>query len=194
MRAHRRLGFVALAVVVSLAGCGSEEDGSERITSTTTEDAVDSSVPTTTAADPFTQTTLPSGADVIYPSEWTSYGVGFAGSLELAIPGVANVSVRDATASEYLYGPMLPDQESLEGAFAMFEFGMGDAEIGGTSLTTVDGREILVADVINDDNGALMAVTESGGSYASIYAESLATSLSPETIESILQVLASINP
>lgn len=194
MTLHRRLGLVILAIVVGLAGCGGDEVGSEGRASTTTGGPVEGLVTTTIGAVSLTQNILPSGAGVTYPSEWTSYGVGFAGSLELAIPRVANVSVRDAAASEYLYGPMLSDQESLEGAFAMFEFGMGDAEIGETSLTTVDGREILVADVINDGNGALMAIAESGDSYASVYAESLATSLSPGAIESILQVLASISP
>lgn len=195
MRVHRRLGFAALAVVVGLAGCGGDEDGSEGSTTTTMGVVADSSATTatTTAAAPLTQTTLPSGFTVTYPSEWTSYGVGFSGSLELAIPGVANVSMRDAAASEYLYGPMLPDQESLQGAFAMFEFGMGDATIGETSVVVVEGREILIADVVNDGKAGLMAVTELGDSYASVYAESLATSLSPEAIEAILQVLASIS-
>lgn len=194
MRECRRLGFVVLAVVVGLAGCGGDNGGSAGSAFTTTGGAVDSSVTTTTGAVPLAQTALPSGAGVSYPSEWTSYGVGFAGSLELAIPGVANISVRDTAASEYLYGPMLPEQESLEGAFAMFEFGMGDATIGATSVTAIDGREILTADVVNDGKAGLMAITESGDSYASVYAEALATSLPLETIEAILQVLASISP
>lgn len=197
--------LTAPAVVLLLAGlsaCG-DDGGSDRdaaaasssaSSSTTTTEAADTSATTRPAADTPTQAAFPSGAGVTHPSSWTSWGTGFTGSIELGIPGVANVSVRDAAASEYMYGPMLPDQETLEGAFAMMEFGMGSAAIGERSLVTVDGRDILHATVDNAGKEGVMAVMASGDSYASVYAESTGPPLSEDTVEAVLQVLASITP
>ena len=136
---------VVLILVLGLAACGGNEGAPGEPAPTTTKPPVESSITTTTEVAPPEQATLPSGAGISYPSGWTSYGTGFSGSLELAIPGVANVSVRDAAASEYLYGPQLPNSDSLEEAFSMFEAGMGDATIGETSLTTIDGRIVCMS-------------------------------------------------
>lgn len=196
MRTRRRFGIVLTLLAVGLASCGGDGESDPAGAPPTTGDAVETTAPTTTTpteAAP-TQSDLPSGVSVSYPSDWTSYGIGFSGSLELNIPGVANVSLRDAAASEYLYGPMLPEQETLEGAFEMFAFGMGTAEIGPAALTSVDGREILAADVVNGGNAGLMAVMELGGSFASVYAESPTDALPEEAIEAVLRVLASMTP
>lgn len=192
----RRLPVVIIIILllVGLPACGGDGDSGQGTstppTSATTTSAVDDT--TTAAAEGTTQATFPSGAGVSHPSSWTSFGAGFAGSLELAIPGVANVSLRDAAASEYLYGPMLPDQATLEGAFAMMEAGMGGATIGEPTLTTVDGSDILAARVDNAGKEGVMAVMASGDSYASVYAESTGAPLSEDTVAAALRALASI--
>lgn len=192
MGMRRNAGLVLLLFVVGLSACGDDDGGSGSTAGA--EAAAETSITTTTIAVTSTQGVFPSGATVMYPSNWTSYGTGFTGSLELAIPEVANVSMRDAAASEYMYGPLLPEQETLDGAFDMMEFGMGDATIGERTLGTVNGREILSASVVNNGKEGVMAVTVSGDSYGSVYSEALASSLPPEAVDSILEVLASMDP
>lgn len=177
--------IVGLVLMLGLAGCGGGDEGVAATTAAPT---------TSTTPPPPTEVTLPSGAVVRHPSAWTSYGIGFAGSLELNIPGVANVSVRDAAASEYLYGPLLLEEESLDGAFSMFAFFMGGAEIGEPTLVDVDGHEMLTATVTNGGNAGVMAIMRSGAAYASVYAEAPTDTLPSDAVAAILQVLASITP
>ena len=188
----------SIAVVVLLLVAGSVACGGDDADSSGTS-VPDTAATTTTAGvsePPATPTegTLPGGATITYPSSWTSYGAGFAGSLELGIPGVANVSVRDAAASEYLYGPQLPDAASLEEAFGMMAAAMGSAEVGEAEQVTVDGEDVLTASVDNAGKDGVMAVMASGDSYASLYAESLGDPLTDDTIEAALEVLASLTP
>jgi hypothetical protein len=185
-------GSIVLVLVLGAAACGGDDDQ----TATTTEAApttVTTAAPATTAPAAPTEGTLPSGATVSYPSSWTSYGAGFTGSLELGIPGVANVSVRDAAASEYLYGPQLPDS-TLEEAFGMMEFAMGSAAVGEAEAVTAGGAEMLTATVDNAGKDGVMAVAASGNSFASVYAESVGPPMTDETVEAVLLVLASLMP
>lgn len=163
-----------------LAACGGASEA-------TTSDAS-----TTTTVPALTRTTLPGGDSVAYPSDWISYGEGFSGSLELGIPGVANVSIRDAAASEYLFGPQWPDTASLDEAFELAEFGFAGAAVGEASRTTVDGVEVIWAPVTIDGTDGVMAVAGAGGSSVSLYAASADGDLPGETVDAILRVLASV--
>lgn len=110
------------------------------------------------------------------------------------IPGVANVSVGDPAASDYMYGPMLPDQDTLGGASAMMESGKGSATIGEQTLTAVDAGDILHAGVGNAGKEGVKEALASGDSHASLYAESTGPPLSEDTVATVLHVLASITP
>jgi hypothetical protein len=183
---ERRLGWI-VPVMVIVAGCGggSSEDESPPTAETTV------AATTATVAEPIDVTT-PGGATVRYPAEWVSYGEGFSGSIELGIPGVANVSVRDSAASEYLYARVFTDQDSLQGAFDVFSFMMAGVDIGPPRQVTVDGRDMVVAETTNSGKAGLMGVVELGESYASVYAESIDTVLPPDAIDAILEVFASM--
>ena len=131
---------------------------------------------------------------MIHPAGWTSYGAGASGSLELAIPQVANVSLRDAASSEYLYGGLFTDADSLEAAMAVMAFSVGVTDVTPETFTSGSGRAALYA--MADVNGAesLLAVTESDGAYASVFAPSLGGSIPPDAATAVLEALTSITP
>lgn len=193
MSLNARLAATLAALALGLAACGGGEVAPT--TAATTAAAVEETTTTQAATPQFTQGNFPSGATVEYPADWTSYGVGAStGSLELAIPGVANVSLRDAAASEYIAGPLFSGAESAEGALSVLAAWLGLEEAAAQTFTSEAGREVVYA--VAEVNGAesLFAVVESGDAYASVFAPSLAGSLSPETITAVLTALASLNP
>ena len=177
---HVRTTPGLLSLILILAACGGAGEA-------TTSDAS-----TTTTVPALTRTTLPGGDSVAYPSDWISYGEGFSGSLELGIPGIANISIRDAAASEYLFGPQWPNSESLNDAFAMAEFGFAGATVGEANPAAVDSVEIIWATVLIDGTDGVMAVARAGGSFVSLYAASTDGDLPRDTVDAILRVLASV--
>lgn len=197
MLALRRIAVV-LALMAGLAACGGDDDsgGASSSVPDTAATTTTAGAPETTAPASPVEGTLPSGATVTYPSSWTSYGAGFSGSLELGIPGTANVSVRDTAASEYLYGGLFGEADSLEGAFSVMSaiFEMEGMSIGDAESSTVAGREMLAARVDKDGDEGLMAVTAFGDAYASVYAASTGGPLSAETVEAVLEVFATLTP
>jgi len=195
MLAHTRLGIALLVVALGLVACGG--DGSPGTSAAATSTAVTTTAAATTAATEaeLTQATFPSGATVEYPANWTSYGAGAStGSLELAIPQTANVSLRDAAASEYLYGGLFTGADSLEGAWSVMAAMLGVGDLEPETLTSADGRTILHAISPGDGVEMLLGLIESGDAYASVFAPSLSGPLSPDAITAILTALASINP
>jgi len=194
--AKTRLAAVLGTIALGLAACGGDGGTGAPTTRATTTAAVVEETTTTRAVEaPLTTGTFPSGATVEYPGNWTSYGVGAStGSLELAIPQTANVSLRDAAASEYICGPMFSGAESAEGAFSVLAVWLSQDGITPQTFTSEAGREVLYA--VAEVNGAdsLFAVTESGDSYASVFAPSLAGPLSADTVAAVLEAFASLNP
>ena len=196
MVVRTRLGIAVLAVALGLMACGGEADeaspaGSDATTAAVTQDTA----PTTQPAEAqITEASFASGATVHHPADWTSYGAGASGSLELAIPQVANVSLRDAASSEYLYGGLFTDAASLEGAMSVMAFSVGVTEPTLETFTSSGGRAVLYA--VADVGGAesLLAVTESAASYASVFAPSLGGPIPPDATTAILEALASIAP
>ena len=193
MLAHTRLGIALLVVALGLVACGG--DGSPDTSAATTAAGVEETTTTQSTEAELTQATFPSGATVEYPANWTSYGAGAStGSLELAIPQTANVSLRDAAASEYLYGGLFTGADSLEGAWSVMAAMLGVGDLEPETLTSADGRTILHAISPGDGVESLLGLIESGDAYASVFAPSLSGPLSPDAITAILTALASINP
>jgi hypothetical protein len=198
MVVRTRLGIAALLVALGLMACGGESGvvtsvGGVVTTAAATRDAEGA----TSAAATETQiirSTFVSGATVNHPADWTSYGAGASGSLELAITQVANVSLRDAASSEYLYGRLFTEAASIDEAMAIMANTVGVTDPTLKAFTSTGGRAILYA--LSDVNGAesLLAVTESEGAYASVFAPSLGGSIPPDATTAILEVLASITP
>lgn len=190
-----RTRLVALVVVVALGmvacgGGGGTLDTGAGTTATTAEETT-----TTPSAEvALTQGTFPSGATAEYPADWGSFGTGMSGSLELVIPGTANVSLRDAAASEYIGGPMFSGAESAEGAFSVLAVWLGVEGATPQTFTSEGGREIIYAIADVNDAESLFAVTPSGDAYASVFAPSLSGPLSPDTVTAVLTALASLNP
>lgn len=197
MIAKTRLVLILVVVSLGMVACGGDGGTAAPDTqaATTTAASVEETTTSAAAGATLTQGAFPSGATVEYPSTWTSYGVGAStGSLELAIPGTANVSLRDAAASEYIGGPMFSGAESAEGAFSVLAVWLSLDGVTPQTFTSDAGREVLYA--VAEVNGAesLFAVSESGEAYASVFAPSLSGPLSPDTITAILTALASLNP
>ncbi|MBN2113914.1 MAG: hypothetical protein JW785_07300 [Acidimicrobiia bacterium] len=197
MIAGTRLGIALLVIVLGLAACGGEGEEAAPTGSQATTSTAEAAGTTTTQEAPAetTHATFPSGASVDYPADWISFGVGASsGSLELAIPETANVSLRDAAASEYLYGPLFADADSLPGAMDMLAALLGANDVVAEAFTSDGGREILYAIAAVNGAESLFAVTRSELAYASVFAPSLAGPLSPDTATTILRVFASITP
>jgi len=188
--------LLALIVVVALGVVACGGDGGTLGTGAGTTAAPAEETTTSPPAEvALTTATFPSGATVEYPANWTSYGAGAStGSLELAIPQMANVSLRDAAASEYLYGGLFTGADSLEGAWSVMAAMLGVGDLEPETLTSADGRTILHAISPGDGVEMLLGLIESGDAYASVFAPSLSGPLSPDAITAILTALASINP
>jgi hypothetical protein len=197
MIARTRLGIALVVIALGLVACGGDGEGAAPTDSQSTTTGAGGEATTTSQAAPaeLTRATFPSGASVDHPADWISYGVGASsGSLELAIPQTANVSLRDAAASEYLYGPLFAEVGSLQGAMDSMAALLGLSDITAETFTSVSGREILYATAEINGAESLFAVTESETAYASVFAPSLAGPLSPDTVAIILGVFASITP
>ncbi|MBM3696192.1 MAG: hypothetical protein FJW79_09710 [Actinobacteria bacterium] len=197
MITRTRLGIALAVIALGLVACGGDGAGAAPTGGQATTTAAGVETTTTSQAAPaeLTRATFPSGASVEHPADWISYGVGASsGSLELAIPQTANVSLRDAAASEYLYGPLFADAGSLPGAMASMAALLGVSDVTAETFTSDSGREILYATAEINGADSLFAVTASEAAYASVFAPSLAGPLSPDTVATILGVLASITP
>jgi len=195
MIAHTRLGIGLLVVALGLAACGGDGGEPADNQATTTSAGIELSTAAPPTETELTRATFPSGATVEYPANWTSYGAGAStGSLELAIPQTANVSLRDAAASDYLYGGLFTEADSLEGAWSVMAAMLGVSDLVPETLASADGRTILHAISPGEGVEMLLGLIESDGAYASVFAPSLAGSLSPDTVSAILDVLTSITP
>jgi hypothetical protein len=201
MVVRTRLGIAFLAIALGLMACGgngaSPVDGDATTAApTTTAPAQDAEGTTSTepAQVQITKSTFASGATVEHPAAWTSYGAGASGSLELAIPQVANVSLRDAASSEYLYGGLFTDADSLEAAMAVMAVSLGPTDLALETFTSSAGRAVLYARAEVNGAESLLAVTGSAAAYASVFAPSLGGSIPPDATTAILEALASITP
>ena len=196
MMVRTRPGIALLVIALGLVACGADGDGAgpADTQATTTTAGVQDTTTSQPAEAELTQATFASGATIDHPADWTSYGAGFSGSLELAIPQTANVSLRDAAASEYIYGPLFAEADSLQVAWDIMAASLGVSDAAAETLTSDNGREILYGTAEINGAESLFAVTESDGAYASVFAPSLAGPLSPDTAAIILGVLASITP
>jgi hypothetical protein len=199
MVVRTRLGIALLAVTLGMMACsGAADEASPAGSDATTTVAVAQDTAPTTTTQPaeaqITESSFASGATVDHPADWTSYGAGASGSLELAIPQVANVSLRDAASSEYLYGGLFTDADSLEGAMSVMALSVGVTDPTLETFTSSSGRAVLYAVADVDGAESLLAVTESADAYASVFAPSLAGPLPPDATTAILEALASITP
>jgi hypothetical protein len=185
------VSLLALGVVA----CGGDDADGASSASTAAPTTSSTASETTTTGAPA-EGTLPSGATVTYPSSWTSWGAGFSGSLELGVPGTANVSVRDSAASEYLYGGLFGEADSLEGALSVMSaiFEMEGLAIGDAESAAVGGSEMLVAPVDNKGDEGLMAVMAFGDAYASLYVSSTGGPLPDDTATAALEVFSTLAP
>ena len=196
MVARTRFGIALLVVALGLVACGGDADGVGPADTQATTTAAGSEDTTTSqpAETELVHATFAGGATVDHPADWTNYGAGFSGSLELAIPQTANVSLRDAAASEYIYGPLFAEAGSLQAAWDIMVASLGVSDAAAESITSGSGREILYGTAEIDGAESLFAVTASEGAYASVFAPSLAGPLSPDAVAIILGALASITP
>ena len=191
MSVKTRLGVTLAIVALGLAACGGE--GGTVGTEPTTTAAVAETTTSSVAVSELTTATFTSGATAQYPADWVSYGAGMSGSLELAIPGTANVSLRDAAASEYLFGPLWAQTASVQEAWDMMAAAVGAPGLT-TQTTVIDGRTITYAVDLVAGASTLLAVAEVQGGYVSLFAPSLDGTLSTGTIAAILPVFATITP
>ncbi|MFH1329653.1 MAG: hypothetical protein ABIJ48_03190 [Actinomycetota bacterium] len=196
MIARTRLGIALLVIALGLVACGGDGDGAgpADTQATTTTAGVEDTTTSQPAEAELAHATFASGATVDHPADWTNYGAGFSGSLELAIPQTANVSLRDAAASEYIYGPLFAEAGSLQVAWGIMVASLGVSDAAAETLTSDSGREILYGTAEINGAESLLAVTKSEGAYASVFAPSLAGPLSPDTVAIIVGVFASITP
>jgi hypothetical protein len=186
-----RLGATLAIVALGLAACGGE--GGTIGTEATTTAAVEETTASSAVPAELTTATFPSGVTVEYPADWISYGAGMSGSLELAIPGTANVSLRDAAASEWLFGPLWVETASVDEAWSLMAAGVGAPGLT-TQTTTINGRTITYAVDLVAGASTLLAVAEVEGAYVSLFAPSLDGTLSTGTVAEILPVFATIAP
>lgn len=95
MIVRTRLGIALLVIALGLVACGGDTDGAgpADTQATTTTAAIVNTTTSQPAEADLARATFGSGATVDHPADWTSYGAGFSGSLELAIPQTANVSL-----------------------------------------------------------------------------------------------------
>jgi len=194
MHTRTRLGMAILVMALGLAACGGDGATSPTDAPATTTSAAGAETTTTApATTELTTATFPSGATVEHPADWISYGAGMSGSLELAIPQTANVSLRDAGASEWLYGPLWTQTASLQEAWDMMAAGVGAPGLT-TQTTTIDGRTIMYAVDLVAGASTLMAVAEVDGAHLSLFAPSLEGTLSAGTAAAILAVFATLTP
>lgn len=191
MSVKTRLGVTIAVVALGLTACGG--DGATVDTGAATTAAVEETTTSSAAAAELTTATFPSGATVEHPADWISFGAGMSGSLELAIPQTANVSLRDAAASEYLFGPLWTQTASLQQAWDMMAAGVGAPGLA-TQTTTIDGRTIMYAVDLVAGASTLLAVADAEGAYVSVFAPSLEGTLSAGTVAEILPVFATITP
>jgi hypothetical protein len=189
--ARTRLVALIVLVALGLVACGG--NGGTLDTGAATTAAAEETTTTPPAEAALTRGTFSSGATVEYPANWISYGAGMSGSLELAIPQAANVSLRDAAASEWLYGPLWAETASLQEAWDLMAAGVGAPGLT-TQTTTIDGRTIMYAVDLVAGASTLMAVAEVDGVNVSLFAPSLDGTLSAGTVAAILSVFATLSP
>jgi len=196
MIAGTRLGIALLVIALGMAACGGDADGAgpADTQATTTTAGIEDTTASQPAEAELVHATFASGATVDHPADWAKYGAGFSGSIELAIPQTANVSLRDAAASEYIYGPLFAEAGSLQVAWGIMVASLGVSDAAAETLNSDSGRAILHGTAVINGAESLFAVTESEGAYASVFAPSLAGPLSRDTVASILGVFASITP
>ena len=188
-----RLVIALVLVALAVAACGGGATAPTNAPATTTSAAGAETTTTTPATTELTTATFPSGATVEHPADWINYGAGMSGSLELAIPQTANVSLRDAAASEYLFGPLWAETASLQEAWDLMAAGVGAPGLT-TQTTTIDGRTIMYAVDLVAGASTLLAVAEADGAHVSLFAPSLDGTLSAATVAAILPVFAGITP